>query len=222
MPTNAPVSPPAGEPKNQPPFTTSPQGPFYTFRRQVRLLPGQTIRFLKGLGYYVVGKGRQPAAVTMFDSVTISEIPPDAQAVAGYVGGLYPTFARLAVAFPHAHRLSIAVNASQDADCLDVEPGDATIEQAPAWVKRQVARDVKLPVLYTSVSNVPALIHALTAAGIRRSTVRIWSAHYTDKEHRCTQVCCGIPAFEADATQWTNRALGRNLDQSLCKPGFFS
>jgi hypothetical protein len=158
----------------------------------------------------------------MYDSVNVSQIPLSAAAVAGYVGGNWPTFSKLQALFPHAHKLSIAVNVNEDADCLDIEAGDAAIDQAPAWVKRQFARGVKRPVLYTSVDNVPALIHVLGQAGIFLTQVRIWTAHYTYKSHRCTEVCCGGPKFAADATQWTDKALGRNLDASTCSPDFFA
>src|SRR6266487_4563491 len=75
--------------------------------------------------------------------------------------------------------------AHADAQCLDVEPGDATNADAPAWVKRQIARGVYRPVVYTSLSNVNALLRALAAAGISRPQVRLWTAHYTGREHLC-------------------------------------
>lgn len=157
----------------------------------------------------------------MFDSVNLAEIPKDAPAVAGYVGGMWPTFPHLKTSFPHAHRLSIAVNASQDADCLDVELGDATPEQAPAWVSRQLKRGVKRPVVYCSVAGAEGVLGALSRAGIRRSAIRLWTAHYTGRPHRCSPHCgYGFLTF-ADATQWTNHSHGRNLDESLCAPGFF-
>jgi hypothetical protein len=90
--------------------------------------------------------------IAMFDDVNIDLIPKSAPAVAGYVGGRWPTFKTLAKAFPHAKLLSIAVTAAEDAMCLDVERGDATPAQAPAWVKRQHARGVRLPIVYTSAS----------------------------------------------------------------------
>jgi hypothetical protein len=58
-----------------------------------------------------------------------SAIPKTAEAVAGYVGGHWPTYNQLVKDFPHAHKLSIAVFASEDADCLDIEKGDATPDQ---------------------------------------------------------------------------------------------
>lgn len=148
---------------------------------------------------------------TMYDSVTVSEIPKDAKAVAGYVGGRWPTFFQLQRQFPKAKRLSIAVNAGEDARCLDVEAGDATPLEAPAWVRRQHARGIRRPVVYCSLSVLPQVLAALTNAGIQRAQYLVWVAHYT-----------GIPHIEpgADACQYTNQALGRNLDASLCQPWF--
>lgn len=180
----------------------------------------QKLRFTAGQGYWLFGKPpAQP--ITMFDSVDVSQIPATAKAVAGYVSGRWPTYPALVKDFPHAHRLSIAVNAREDADCLDVESGDAVNSQAAAWVKRQIARGVKRPVVYTSVSNAPALLAALKQAGIKRPQIRLWTAHYTFKEHRCTSKCWPGFTGTADATQYHDHALGKNLDASLCSPTFF-
>src|SRR5690242_8251652 len=102
--------------------------------------------------------GRHPLMQTMFDSTDVSQIPSNATAVAGYVGGRWPTYPTLLKKFPNAHVLSIAVASRFDAECLDIEPGDATNDVAAGWVKRQKARGVKQPVLYTSVANVNALL----------------------------------------------------------------
>lgn len=156
----------------------------------------------------------------MYDSVTVPAIPADAIAVAGYVNGSWPTFPQLVRSHPHALRLSIAVSAHADADCLDVEQGDAIVAQAPAWVHRQLARGAHRPVLYTSVANARALLEVLAAAGIRRRHIRLWTAHYTDRPHRCGPACGFGLATTADATQYTCTALGRNLDASLCAWSF--
>lgn len=156
----------------------------------------------------------------MFDSVTVSEIPRSANAVAGYVGGKWPTYFQLKRDFPHAHVLSIAVNAGENAECLDVEPGDAVAAQAPEWYRRQRARGVVRPVLYTSLSNVPALMGAMQGAGVARHEYRVWSAHYTGRAHICGSEC-GL-SVAADGTQWTDTALNRNLDESLLNGAFFS
>jgi hypothetical protein len=148
----------------------------------------------------------------MYDSVTVDEIPVSAPAVAGYVGGSWPTFHELVPRFPHAHRLSIAVNSGEDADCLDIEKGDATPAEAPAWFHRQRARGVYRPCFYASLSVMPEVIAALANAGIQRHEYRLWVAHYTYVPHI-------EPGY--DACQWTDRALGRNLDESLCVDDFF-
>jgi hypothetical protein len=160
--------------------------------------------------------------LTMYDSVTTTEIPANAAAVAGYVNGRWPTFASLKKSHPKALRLSIAVTASADADCLDVEKGDAEVWQAPDWVRRQQKRGVKRPVLYTSLSQVEGLLAELRRAGIGRDQVRLWTAHYTHGAHLCAAGCGFGLSTTADATQYTDRAEGRNLDASLVSPGFFT
>lgn len=159
---------------------------------------------------------------TMFDAVTIANIPKDAYAVAGYVNGRWPTYPQLVKDFPTAKHLSIAVTAEADADCLDVEPGDATAAQAPAWFRRQKARGVALPVFYTSLSNAKTLVGVLAAAGIKREQYRLWTAHYTFAAHLCGVSCgYGMPTY-ADATQYTDKALGRSLDASFLSTSFFA
>ena len=159
--------------------------------------------------------------LVMYDDVNLDLIPADAEAVAGYVNGRWPTFSQLAKRWPKAKHLSIAVNAEYDADCLDIESGDATPAQAPTWVRRQIARGAKKPVVYSSVSEMPTVLSVLKASGIRRSKVRVWTAHYTGKPHRCGAECYRGFATVADATQYTDNALGRSLDASLVADSFF-
>ena len=156
----------------------------------------------------------------MFDSITLDAIPDAPEAVAGYVNGSWPTFAEVKRRWPHAKHLSIAVTSSANAECLDVEPGDATPADAPGWVKRQRERGVKRPVIYCSLSMVLPVLKALAAAGIERHEIRLWTAHYTGTAHRCTPACgLGMPTT-ADATQFTDHSHGANLDESLCSPEF--
>lgn len=217
---------------------------FYTFKKVAlaHKAAWQRIKFAAGKGYYLVGKRPvpvvapepknqppftrpvvAPAPTVMYDDIDPSLIPKDAPAVAGYVGGHWPTYPTLGKLFPNAPKLSIAVTSQEDAECLDVEPGDATNVVAPTWVKRQLARGVVRPVVYTSASNVAALLAMLDSAGIRRKDVRVWTAHYTGKPHLCSKSACGydVAGGEADATQFTSHALGRSLDESLCSPSFF-
>ena len=169
---------------------------------------------------------RNVTGVVMWDDVTVSLFPrlastsPDA--VAGYRDGRFANEQQLARAFPNHRHLWIVVNAADNADCLDIERGDATPAQAPTWVKRQHARGVKRPVLYCSISAAPAVLEQLAAAGIHRPEIRLWSAHYTGRPHICGPQTCGFSNIVADATQWTSRAFNRDLDESLCSPDFFT
>ena len=154
----------------------------------------------------------------MYDSVDISTIPATAEAVAGYTSGHWPTYNALVAKFPHAHHLSIAVNASERARCLDIEPGDATNSQAPGWFRNVADHSQGKPVLYTYASNGQALVNTMSAAGIARSEYFLWLAHFTGTPH----ICGPHDGFvQADLTQWTDKALGRNLDASMVEDVVF-
>ncbi len=155
----------------------------------------------------------------MFDDVDVNLLPAGAYAYAGYLDGRYANFAQVKAAHPQAHLVGIAVRASDDGDALDVEPGDATISQAPDWVKRQHARGCARPIVYVSAANGKLMVDTLTAAGISRPSYRLWLAHYGAGQHTCGPKTCGYA--QADATQFTSKALGRSLDQSLLADDFF-
>lgn len=66
------------------------------------------------------------------------------------------------------------------------------------------------------------ILPVLDQAKIARADVRLWSAHYGFGEHICGPSSCGLVPIEMDGTQWTNTALGRNLDQSSLLENFFT
>lgn len=156
----------------------------------------------------------------MYDSVDVTLLPADAPAYAGYVNGSWPTYDKLKARFPKAKLLSVAVQADANAECLDVETGDATVGQAPDWHARQVHRGLKRPAIYTEASNLKLLERVMSASGIARGQYRIWSAHYTEA-HFCGPRTCGYGDSDADGTQWTKTALAKNLDQSILNDDFF-
>jgi hypothetical protein len=156
----------------------------------------------------------------MYDDVRADLIPADALYVAYYVNGRYANGTAIRKRLPHARLLSIAVTAGADAECLDIETGDARPDQAPAWVKRQLARGVDRPVCYANRSTMPAVISALRKAGIRRNQVRLWVADYTFRSH-FPVLRWGLLPTQADGCQWTDRSHGRSLDQSVLRDDFF-
>jgi len=78
---------------------------------------------------------------------------------------------------------------------------------------------VQRPAVYISISSAATLLQTLEHAGIGREQIRLWTAHYTYAPHICGPGC-GYGEINAQATQWTDRAHGRNLDQSLCLDSF--
>lgn len=161
----------------------------------------------------------------MFDDITLSELPSGPYAYAGYVNGGFANFDALKAKFPHSVLLPIAVSANVDAECLDVETGDATIAQIFGWYSRQVhTNKVYRPVIYTQAGNLSHLYATMTANGIKRGAYRVWSAHYGAGMHICGPGTCGfsLGGGQADGTQWTDVALGRSLDESVLLPSFFA
>lgn len=160
----------------------------------------------------------------MYDAIVAADIPKTALYAAGYVGGDWPTFANgsLAKQCPKATLLSIAVNATENAQCLDVETGDATIADVYTWLNRQHARGITRPVIYIQASNVDKLMLTMNANGFKRSQYRLWSAHYEQGNHICGPSTCKETKTAVDGTQWTNASGGKNLDQSVLLANFFT
>lgn len=157
----------------------------------------------------------------MYDDVNLALEPAGAYAYAGYVDGRFENFQELEALFPGAHFLSIAVSASDDAACLDDEPGDATNAEVFAWFQAQVARGQYRPCVYTSADNLTAMETTMAANGFARESYRMWSAHYTNVAHFCGPDTCHFGISQADATQYTDDALGRSLDESIIADDFF-
>lgn len=158
----------------------------------------------------------------MYDDITPTLIPRNAAAVAGYVDGHFANLTEIRKLFPHAHLLTIAVFPQDDADAIDVEAGDSTNAQVFDWFKRQLARKVYRPVVYTSASNAAPMQATMKANGFARESYRMWTAHYTGVQHFCSPSVCGNGLDQADATQFTDKALGRSLDQSIVAADFFA
>jgi hypothetical protein len=95
--------------------------------------------------------------------------------VAGYVAGQWPSYAGLVARFPHAVHVSIAVEASQDAQVLDCERFDATPAQCPAWAQRQRRRG-QVPTVYCNSSTWPTVRAEFAAQGV--ALPLWWAAQY--------------------------------------------
>ena len=112
----------------------------------------------------------------MFDSTTPERsIPADAQMVAGYVNGNWPNFPLICQRWPNAVHVSIAVTTAADAMVLDVEVGDATPADAPAWCQRQRAQGQE-PTVYCNTSTWPSVRAAFHVAGVGEPCY--WLAEY--------------------------------------------
>lgn len=113
---------------------------------------------------------------TMYDSVSASAIPTDADIVAGYVDGAYVWSDSDWARFPRSRKVRIAVfSDTNDGHVLDVEQGNATPAEAPGWVldRRRAGVD---PTVYCSLSIWTDLRNAFTHANVAQP--HWWIAHY--------------------------------------------
>jgi hypothetical protein len=158
---------------------------------------------------------------TCADSVTAAHLPAGMDVYLAYADGSYENVVAVRARFPDSPVLTIAVTPADDADMLDVERYDAVPGDAPGWVTRQLARHAYRPVVYSSQSEMPVVIAALTAAGISRDDVRLISAHYGRGEHICSPTACDA-RFVADGTQWSTSPPNPGYDLSVLDDNFFA
>jgi len=166
----------------------------------------------------------------MYDTIQNDQFPPGAAAYAAYVDGNVgnqPNYAYIVSAFPKAQHLSIALFGTDNADALDVEPGASSPSDVPAWYAAQRKRGIQRPCVYASASTMNnEILPILTQAGIARTAVRLWTAHYDVGVHICGPASCGALTLNADGTQWTPNAVvngvALDLDQSLLLENFFT
>jgi hypothetical protein len=160
--------------------------------------------------------------VLMYDSVTLSNIPAGAVAVAGYVDGRYANWEAVLQRWPRARHASITVTGRVEADVVDVEQGDVSPQGAMQWLARMHALGHAAPALYVSLEPLVTQLQPLLVRQYERRQYRLWVAHYTGQPHRCSAKCDRRLALPVDATQFTNAALGRDLDCSVALTTFFT
>lgn len=103
----------------------------------------------------------------MYDSVTPTNIPANAEMVAGYIDKTLYRWPESAWGrFPNATKVRIARDArTNDGHVLDVEDKLATPAQSPGWIKMRRAAGA-IPTIYCNRSTKSAVIAACAAAGV--------------------------------------------------------
>lgn len=158
----------------------------------------------------------------MYDAVVPACIPAGALVVAGYVDGNWPTMDEVRKRFPFAKHISIATRSTSVADILDVEVGDATPDDVVRWLELAHAGGIERPGVYTSVARMRRCLDVAHAAGWTRPRLKVWTAHWTDREHLCGPECGFGLATNAGATQWRGAKVGEAYDVSLATPTFLN
>lgn len=163
-----------------------------------------------------------PGLLTMYDGVTVSNLPAGGSAYVGYADGNWPNLVGVRARFPGLPILVLTTGLGIG-DGVDVEPGNVAWNNGcaavPGWVKDRIAAGVYRPVVYISSAYSQMIINLLAAAGLSRDQYRLFSAHWNSVNHVCHPGVCGLPA--ADGTQWKGN-VNNAYDISLILPNFFS
>ena len=106
-----------------------------------------------------------------YDSVDAAADPYGAEVLSCYtVGSRYANCPAVRARAPK-HLLTVAVNTSIVARCLDVEPSDATPSQAGGWAYRMIHKHGYVhPCFYADGSEMPSVQASAKAAGIPHCT----------------------------------------------------
>lgn len=104
----------------------------------------------------------------MFDSTTPDAIPAGAELVATYADGRYAVPEReVRARWPRAALIRTCVTGDHGVgDCLDVETGDATPADTPAWIAARHAAGIEFVTIYANRSTMPAVEEACRKAGV--------------------------------------------------------
>jgi hypothetical protein len=149
----------------------------------------------------------------MYDDVTLDLIPNGPHAVLAYPNGRYANLTAARERFPHARILPMSVEGMIACDGYDIEHGDYTAAQVPELYRIAKEAGIWRPCFYAQLSGVmPAVRAELGKVISKRSDVRLMVAYYNGQPD--------LPS-EYDAHQFTDRALGRSLDESICASDFF-
>jgi hypothetical protein len=104
---------------------------------------------------------------TSYDSINVRALPAGADLYLGYDDGNWPDADEIARTFPGKTVIRTTVNpADNEGDCLDVEKGDATPNDAPGWIQRRREAGHQGPLVYCSEALRSAVVAAFASARI--------------------------------------------------------
>lgn len=123
------------------------------------------------------------STLTMYDSVDADSLPDNngdfTIVYAGYVDHPGNSYAGIAQRFPRNPRLSIAVDASNRANALDVEKGAALATEMIAWAENEHDHGATLPLIYTALTNWP---HYMALFSDAKVIVGWWIAEWNHND----------------------------------------
>lgn len=131
------------------------------------------------------------------DSVNAAAELPGLDVYCFYTDGRFANGTATKQRFPGKKYVGITPFNADFADCQDIETGDATPADFPAFVRNSKHPNIDKPMAYASLNVMPEVIKAAQDAGIPRSAYYLFVAEWTGVGH--------IPAGY-DATQYASNS----------------
>lgn len=149
---------------------------------------------------------------TGYSSVTTDLIPVSAPVVFAYADGDYAQMEAVKEHCPRARVVSITTVGAVVATMYDFEAGALAYGEAASRVEEAHAHGIARPIIYAALDAMESDILPTLREEFQRDQYRLLPAHFTDTPE--------LPAW-ADGIQWTQTALGRNLNEYLLRDNFF-
>ena len=149
---------------------------------------------------------------TGYSSVTTSDIPASAPVVFAYADGEWSQVEEVKRRCPHAKIVTIHCLTRYGADMYDFEPGCLPVAEAHTILLDVIKGGQKSPIGYASLDNMLTIRSEFEKSGGNVNEVRWLPAHYTPTPE--------LPEWAA-GVQWSETALGRNLNEYLIRSDFF-
>lgn len=149
---------------------------------------------------------------TGYSSVTTSDIPASAPVVFAYSNPPYAQVEEVKRRCPHARIVTIATHLDVKADMYDFENGAIPVADAVTVLRDHLASGQSRPIAYAALDDLQTIMTEFTSKVGNHERVRWLPAHFTDSPE--------LPSW-ADGVQWSEKALGRNLNEYLLRSDFF-
>lgn len=148
---------------------------------------------------------------TGYSSVDTDLIPRSAPVVFAYATGSYAQIGAVHEHCPRSRVVSICTEGRAVCGMYDFEAGALLYSEVNDIVNFAHNHGIRRPIVYAALDAMQMEVRPRLEGSFSRDSYRLVPAHFTDSPE--------LPAW-ADGVEWTQTALGRNLNEYLLRDDF--